>query len=92
MVLGSLMPTFVDVFIDRLIDSPSVRVVEFKLDSDRAAADAFGHYGQGSGHAADLNFGDGLSYAVARTHAVPLLFKGRDFIHTDLVPADVPSP
>lgn len=92
MVLGSLMPAFVDTFIGRLIDSPSIRAVEFTLDTYRAAADAFSRYGRGRGHAACLNFGDCLTYAVAETHAVPLLFKGNDFIHTDLVPAYRPNP
>ena len=50
-------------------------------------------YGQGRGHAACLNVGDCMTYAVAKTHAVPLPFKGDDFIiHTDLVPAYLPNP
>ncbi|MCJ2133184.1 type II toxin-antitoxin system VapC family toxin [Methylobacterium sp. J-026] len=91
MVLGSLMPTFADAFLDRLIATPSIRTVDFDLEAYRAAAHAFGHYGKGQGHAACLNFGDCLSYAVAKVHAVPLLFKGNDFIHTDLVPAYSPA-
>ncbi|MCJ2141309.1 type II toxin-antitoxin system VapC family toxin [Methylobacterium sp. E-066] len=92
MVLGSLMPAFADAFLDRLIATPSIRTVDFGLDAFRAAADAFNRYGKGQGHIAYLNFGDCLSYAVAKVHAVPLLFKGNDFIHTDLVPAYSPSP
>lgn len=92
MVLGSLMPAFVDAFIERLIDSPSIRAVEFTLDTYRAAAGAFTRYGKGRGHAACLNFGDCLTYAVAKTHAVPLLLKGNDFIHTDLAPAYLSNP
>ena len=91
MVLGSLMPTFADVFVDRLIASPSIRTVDFGIDTYRAATDAFNRYGKGRGHAACLNFGDCLSYAVAKVYAVPLLFKGGDFIHTDLVPAHDPA-
>ncbi len=37
-----------------------------------------------TGHPARLNFGDCLSYAVARKHHAPLLFKGEDFAHTDV--------
>lgn len=92
MVLGSLMPTFADTFIDRFIATPSVRPVSFGVEAYRAAAYAFQRYGKGQGHAACLNFGDCLSYAVAKVHAVPLLFKGNDFVHTDLVPACSPSP
>jgi ribonuclease VapC len=44
-------------------------------------------FGRGSGHAADLNLGDCFAYALAKTRNLPLLFKGDDFIHTDIVPA-----
>jgi ribonuclease VapC len=48
------------------------------------AANAFERYGRGSGHPARLNFGDCVSYAVAKELDAPLLFKGRDFAHTDV--------
>ena len=48
------------------------------------AAQASDSYGQGAGHPARLNFGDCLSYAVAKHFDAPLLFKGDDFIHTDI--------
>ena len=38
-------------------------------------------------HAASLNFGDCMSYAVARMAQAPLLFVGNDFLQTDLEPA-----
>ncbi|NDA59909.1 MAG: type II toxin-antitoxin system VapC family toxin, partial [Actinobacteria bacterium] len=46
---------------------------------------------KGSGHQAQLNFGDCLSYATAVALEQPLLFKGGDFLHTDVprVDADV---
>jgi ribonuclease VapC len=57
-------------------------------DIDKAvadiAADAAERYGRGSGHPAGLNFGDCLSYAVAKHLAAPLLYKGGDFHHTDI--------
>jgi len=49
-----------------------------------AAYSAFALYGKGSGHPAALNFGDLFSYALAKVRGVPLLFKGDDFVHTDL--------
>ena len=55
------------------------------------AVDAFNRYGKGRGHPAQLNFGDCLSYAVARSRNLPLLFKGDDFARTDLVPAYGPA-
>jgi len=48
------------------------------------ACAAFNAYGKGLGHKAGLNFGDCLTYAVAIGLDAPLLFKGRDFGHTDL--------
>ncbi len=32
-----------------------------------------------------LNFGDCFSYALAKSRNFPLLFKGDDFVHTDIV-------
>lgn len=48
------------------------------------AYDAFEIYGKGSGHPAQLNFGDTFSYALAKIKNVPLLFKGNDFSLTDV--------
>ncbi|MGC8470100.1 MAG: type II toxin-antitoxin system VapC family toxin, partial [Acetobacteraceae bacterium] len=50
------------------------------------AIDAFRRYGRGR-HRAGLNIGDCFSYALAVATDHPLLFKGNDFIHTDLRPA-----
>lgn len=54
---------------------------------DAALADAafiaFTRYGKGQ-HPAALNFGDCFSYALARVHSLPLLFKGDDFSRTDV--------
>lgn len=48
------------------------------------AANAAEHYGKGTGHPAQLNFGDCISYAVAKHLGVPLLYKGNDFALTDI--------
>ena len=48
------------------------------------AAEAAARFGRGSRHRAGLNFGDCLSYAVAKHLKAPLLYKGDDFIHTDI--------
>jgi ribonuclease VapC len=47
---------------------------------------AFAQFGKGR-HRAGLNFGDCFSYALAKWFGQPLLFKGDDFLHTDLVAA-----
>ncbi len=41
-------------------------------------------YGRGSGHLARLNFGDCVSYALARVTGEKLLFKGEAFALTDV--------
>jgi ribonuclease VapC len=51
------------------------------------AGAAWRRYGKGR-HSAGLNLGDCFSYALARTSGEALLFKGNDFIHTDI--ASVP--
>ncbi|HYD66344.1 type II toxin-antitoxin system VapC family toxin [Azospirillum sp.] len=50
----------------------------------RIARDAYRDFGRGSGHPAKLNFGDCFAYALAKATGEPLLFKGNDFIHTDV--------
>jgi ribonuclease VapC len=58
----------------------------------RIAREAYRDFGKGSGHPARLNFGDCFSYALAKAFGEPLLFKGGDFSHTDIVsamPADL---
>lgn len=51
------------------------------------ASQAYRDFGRGSGHPARLNFGDCFWYALATVTGEPLLFRGDDFSHTDLVPA-----
>ena len=44
---------------------------------------AFKRFGKGN-HPAGLNFGDCFAYALARQLDAPLLFKGADFMQTDV--------
>ena len=60
-----------------------ISVEPFGLRESRVAVRAFLKYGKGR-HRARLNFGDCLSYAVAKTRRQQLLFKGEDFSHTDV--------
>ena len=48
------------------------------------AREAYRDFGRGSGHPARLNFGDCFAYALAKISGEPLLFKGNDFVHTDI--------
>ena len=49
-----------------------------------AAITAFERYGRDNKHPAKLNMGDCFSYACAKVSEQTLLFKGNDFIHTDI--------
>lgn len=51
----------------------------------RIARAAYRDFGKGSGHPAQLTFGDCFSYALAREKGEPLLYKGADFGHTGLL-------
>ena len=73
--------------VHRFIAEASVRVVPFEAEHVQAAEEAHRKFGRGSGHPARLNFGDCISYAVAIVAREPLLFKGDDFTHTDVIPA-----
>jgi uncharacterized protein with PIN domain len=50
----------------------------------KAAIAAFGRFGKGQGHRAQLNFGDCPVYALAALHGEPVLATGNDFQATDL--------
>jgi uncharacterized protein with PIN domain len=47
-------------------------------------AEGFTDFGKGRGHPAKLNLADCFSYACAKAQGVALLYKGKDFSHTDL--------
>jgi ribonuclease VapC len=61
----------------------SIEVVDITEQTSDLALSAFDQFGKGR-HKAALNMGDCFSYACAKMHRVPLLFKGDDFIHTDI--------
>ncbi len=67
----------------RLLDRAGVEVVPVDAELAWAAHAAWRRFGKGR-HPAGLNFGDCFSYALARSRAVPLLFKGEDFTQTDI--------
>lgn len=48
------------------------------------AKEAYRSFGKGQGHPAQRNFGDCISYALAKVCSEPLAFKGEDFNQTDL--------
>ena len=50
----------------------------------RGALSAYERFGKGTRHPARLNMGDCFAYACAKANGAKLLYKGDDFIHTDL--------
>jgi ribonuclease VapC len=71
----------------RLLALPGLEIVSWTQGHVALADAAFRRFGKGQGHPAQLNYGDCMSYALARALDVPLLFKGGDFALTDVVPA-----
>ncbi len=69
--------------LDWLIHRAEILVVPVDADQVSEARRAYRRYGRGR-HAAGLNFGDLFAYALARTSGEPLLFKGDDFVRTDI--------
>jgi ribonuclease VapC len=67
----------------RLLDEFSITEIPFGDEHWKEAVEAYLRFGKGR-HKAQLNFGDCLTYAVARLAAEPLLFTGNDFAQTDL--------
>jgi ribonuclease VapC len=72
--------------LDLVLKAPRLRTVRFDRHMFETARAAFNRFGRGR-HQAKLNFGDCMSYAVAKFHDVPLLYKGDDFRLTDIRPA-----
>ncbi len=70
--------------IDALLKTLQISIVAFDPEQADIARAAYRDYGRGSGHRAKLNLGDCFSYALAAQTGEPLLFVGKDFIHTDL--------
>ncbi len=70
--------------LDNLIATLQLAIAPVTEAQARIARQAYRQYGKGSGHKAQLNFGDCFSYALAKEQNKPLLFKGNDFAQTDV--------
>lgn len=86
-VIDGLRNPAVSHLLDDLIERSEMVIEPVTAEQARTARQAYRDYGRGSGHAANLNFGDCLTYALAREKREPVLWKGEDFGHTDLRPA-----
>jgi ribonuclease VapC len=70
--------------LDALVADAELSVVAFDAAQARLAREAYARFGKGTGSKARLNFGDCVTYALAKVTGEPLLFKGDDFTHTDV--------
>ena len=73
--------------LDALVKELDLTLVPVDEAQGREAVRARIAFGKGSGHPAQLNFGDTFTYALAKTRGAPLLFVGEDFSRTDLIDA-----
>jgi len=76
---------------DEILEEGGFVIEPVTVSQARIARGAYRDFGKGSGHPARLNFGDCFAYALARELDEPLLFKGDDFLHTDIPYAGRPS-
>ena len=72
---------------DDFVKDANISIEPVTETQAQIARDAYRDFGKGSGHPAKLNFGDCFAYALARESGEPLLFKGGDFTHTDIIAA-----
>jgi ribonuclease VapC len=82
-VEGSRRPDEIRIF-DEAFGEFEIGIEPFTEAHALAARDAYRRFGKGSGHPARLNFGDCFAYALAKATGEPLLYKGDDFVHTDI--------
>ena len=72
---------------DEFIREANISIESVTTTQTQIARAACRDFGKGSGHPARLNFGDCFAYALAKESGEPLLFRGGDFAHTDIVAA-----
>jgi ribonuclease VapC len=68
---------------DLFLRRADIAIGPVTLEQARIARLAYRDFGKGR-HPAELNFGDCFSYALAKSVGEPLLFKGADFVRTDV--------
>jgi len=71
--------------LDNFVRKAGIEIAAVTAEQAQIARQAYQDFGKGR-HKAGLNFGDCFAYALARATDEPLLFKGNDFVHTDILP------
>jgi ribonuclease VapC len=74
--------------LDRFTSRAGIEVVSVDAEQGQMARLAFSRFGKGR-HRAALNYGDCFSYALAMVFGEPLLCKGDDFVHSDIMTANI---
>lgn len=85
-VLSSRVPRDGRSIVERFLDEARVQEIPFGEMHWRVAMEAFERFGKGR-HPAGLNLGDCFAYATASVAGDALLYVGRDFEQTDILPA-----
>lgn len=70
--------------LNTMLDRLRIEKLDFTVAQSDLAGAAYLEFGKGGGHPAQLNFGDVLSYALAKELKLPLAYVGDDFGSTDL--------
>jgi ribonuclease VapC len=70
--------------LDEAIAEADIEIEPVTREQADIARAAYRDFGKGSGHPAQLDFGDCFAYALAKVRREPLLFKGDDFTRTDI--------
>jgi ribonuclease VapC len=83
-VIDSLRNSLMSNLLDDLIERSGIVIEPVTAEQAKIAREAYRIFGKGSGSPAGLNFGDCFTYALARDKREPLLYKGDDFVHTDI--------
>ena len=76
--------------LDHFVARADIELIPVDAGQGTLARGAFSRFGKGR-HRAGLNYGDCFSYALAISTGEPLLFKGDDFVHTDVTIVDLGS-
>jgi ribonuclease VapC len=69
---------------DQIVRESGLVIEPVTAEQALIAREAYRDFGKGSGHPAGLNFGDCFAYALAKDRNEALLYKGNDFVHTDV--------
>lgn len=82
--LKEIAPQRAERWLDDFIEAAGIRIEPVTPDQANRARSAHLQFGKGTGHRAELNYGDCFAYALAKAMEAPLLCKGKDFRLTDI--------